>query len=65
MVLISSVVLEGGLHAGSRDGRIESVANFGVLYLDFAHENRLLAKQFNENMVINQDGPKLIENQLF
>lgn len=38
MVLISSVVLEGGLHAGSSDGRIESVANFVVLYLDFAHE---------------------------
>lgn len=65
MVLISSVVLNGGLHVGSSDGRIESVANFVVLYLDFAHENRLLAKRFNENMFINQDALKLIENQLF
>lgn len=65
MVLISGVVLEGGLHVGSSHGRIESVANFVVLYLDFADENRLLAKRFNENMFINQDAPKLIENQLF
>lgn len=66
MVLISSVALEGGLHVGSSHGRIESVANFVVLYLDFAHENRLLAKKrLNENMFINQDAAKLIENQLF
>lgn len=58
MVLISSVVLEGGLHVGSSDGRIESVANLVFIYLFFTHENRLLAKAFNENMLIDQGVPK-------
>lgn len=44
MVLISSVVLEGGLHVGSSHGRTESVANFVFIYLYFSRENRLLAK---------------------
>lgn len=35
MVLISRVVLEGGLHVGSSHGRTDSVANFVFIYLDF------------------------------
>lgn len=55
MVLISSVVLEGGLHVGSSHGRTESVANFVFIYLYFSRENRLLAKWFNEKMFTNLD----------
>lgn len=58
MVLISGVVLEGGLHVGSSGGRIESVANFVFIYLHVAHENRLLAKSFHENRFTNQDALK-------
>lgn len=63
MVLISGVVLEGGLHVGSSGGRIESVANFVFIYLHVAHENRLLAKSFNENRFINQDALKHHDSQ--
>lgn len=58
MVLISRVVLEGGLHVGSSHGRTESVANFVFIYLYFSRENRLLAKRFNENMFTDQDALK-------
>lgn len=58
MVLISRVLLEGGLHVGSSHGRTDSVANFVFIYLYFSRENRLLAIRFNENTFTDQDAPK-------
>lgn len=58
MVLISRVLLEGGLHVGSSHGRTDSVANFVFIYLYFSRENRLLAKRFNEHTFTDHDAPK-------